>query len=204
MCRRKYKRWLDDQMTFSSPKRTKVLIVDHDMCFLEGLEKPLDKYSFTIRTQTFLNEEPREVMKIVPNIAIQYLPKNPFNDPIPEEGEELVVPEIDEAEQKKRDQFHDEYSKRFSERMTMLTATIKKTVDYRPFIVIFNCSQYTSKSFQETFKYPLFLVHQEPISLSTILNLADIFERKQQDTYEKKIKEKILKLKSKTLINTEI
>lgn len=194
--KRKYKIWLDDQMTFSSPKRTKVLIVDHEMDFLKALEKPLDKYSFTIRTQTFLNDDPQEVMKIRPNIiAIQYQDVNPFNDPVAEEGEELVIPVIDEVEQQKRDKHHEEHASQFSGLMTNLTACIKKTVDYRPFIVVFNCDRFTSKSFQETFKYPLFLVHKESLALSTVLNLADIFERKQESAYEQKIKDKILALK---------
>ena len=188
VCKKKHNLWVSDKLTFSKPKKTKVLIVDEEMAFLKTVKGTLDQYPYTIRLQTILTEEISTLKRIFPHIiALNFVNNsflNSFNNPnlteIEKEalGEELKNIETDSLNQ-----------------IGSLIKRVKSTESYTPFIIIFNCKNYSSNALQDTYEYPLIMCHDGEMDLNFILKMAELFERKQEEKFAKKVEEKILKLR---------
>jgi hypothetical protein len=89
--KRKFYKWIEDNVDRSRPKNNKVLVVNKDSTFFNEGDKGLDKYPFVLRYQPFLIDAQKEIKRLLPNIiAIQI---------------EKSRKEIEEAEKKKRDAF---------------------------------------------------------------------------------------------------
>jgi hypothetical protein len=188
ICKKKHKAWVVDKLTFSKPKKTKVLIVDKEMAFLKTVKGTLDQYPYTIRLQTILTEDIRSLRKVFPHIiAMNFISKSFL--------ETMENPNLTEIE---REALQEEFKVRETNSLNQvgrLIKRIKATDSYTPFVIIFNCSNYSSKALQDTYEYPLVMCHDGPMDLDFILKMAELFERKQEEKYEKKVEEKILALR---------
>jgi len=179
--KKKVKLWVLGNVDDTSQKKTKILAIDRRLRILRSAEKPLDQYPFAIRCQSFLSEKMEELDTIRPNLIAFHL------DEFREEDHE----ELNDAKK-------EEYKQRESQSLATLSQIItccKEKDKYNPFILLFNCSKYTSKSFQDSYKYPLILVNKEPISLHLVLDMANVYEEKQEKKIEDLIKNKIATLK---------
>lgn len=194
--KKKQKKWVLDNMYDSSPKQTKILIVDEKMRVLRNEDKPIDQHGYTIRTQTLLSGEMSEIDRMVPNIiAFQYVGDDEVRS---EEGEaEGEQEELSEEELKAKEEAIREAEKRANEQLVKIIAKIKSIQNYKPFLIIFNCRHYTSKSFQDTFKYPWVITNKGRMKLKIILDMAEMYEKKQKLIYDEKVNKRIEEMRKK-------
>lgn len=200
--------WVQDNVTMSAPKATKVLLVDRQLRFLleEGV-KPIDQYPFSIRCQTMLSDTYREILQVMPGIiaiemfshieldqleafkaAVETL--NEKKDDLPAEGK---TPE----EQAKIDMIKalpGEESDELSQ-IGELIKFIKGVEGYNPFLLIYNCPFKTTKALQESFQYPLIMLHKDSISINSVLGITTVYEKKQTEKYNAKMAQKVQELK---------
>ncbi|OUR97939.1 hypothetical protein A9Q84_07015 [Halobacteriovorax marinus] len=188
ICKKKHKAWVVDKLTFSKPKKTKILIIDKDMGFLKNVKGSLDSKPFTIRLQTELTEDIRSLRRIFPHIiALNFVNKD-FLD-------SMQNPNLTEIEKQALTEQLQELETSALNQVGRLVKRIRATEGYTPFVIIFNCENYTSKSLQDTYEYPLIISHTGNMDLEYILKMAELFEKKQEEKYTKKVEQKILALR---------
>jgi hypothetical protein len=199
----KLRDWVDGKSDGSAPKKTKIMIVDAGMSVMRG-DKLIDEYPYAIRFQTKLSENFQELMRLRPNIiAFQFVPDTLFSenehwlDPTknPERG--LKDNELTAEELEAREKIIEQVQEDSRHELVRLISFIRELGDYNPFLIIFNCKKYSSASFQESFKYPLVLTHQSSVDLGVITHMAQVLEKKQDESYQQKIQAKIKALKTK-------
>lgn len=188
ICKKKHLAWVEDKITFSKPKKTKILIVDGEMNFLDDVKSSLDQFPYTIRLQTVLNEDISSLRRVFPHLIGMNLISKTFLQSLNNPNLTLLEKEALEEEFKERETNSLNHLGRLIKR-------IKTTDNYTPFIIVFNCLNFTSKSLQDTYEYPLIISHKGHMDLDYILKMAEIFERKQVDKYNAKVEAKIASLR---------
>jgi hypothetical protein len=188
VCKKKHKAWVTDKLTFSKPKKTKILIIDKEMGFLKSVKGTLDQHPYTIRLQTVLTEDIRSLKRIFPHIIAMNFISNSFYD-------SFNNPNLTEIEKEALGEELKDRETNSLNQVGRLVKRIKATENYTPFVIIFNCKNYSSKALQDTYEYPLIMCHDGEMDLDFILKMAELFEKKQDEKYTKKVEEKILKLR---------
>lgn len=178
--------WVLDHMENSSPKKTKILIVDKAMSTLRNAEQPIDKYYYLIRCQALLSDDLHELHAFRPSLFVFQYPDIELS------AKDLL---LEEEEKKKKVEELREVIEEYTKRLESLVETIKKVEGYNPFILIYNCKTINSKGFQERFKYPLILANATKLLLENIVQLAEIYESKQQNKLKLAIEQKVKDLK---------
>jgi hypothetical protein len=179
--------WISDNMDRVKPKKTKILIIDKDLKFLLDPKKILGDLPFTVRTQTYLNEELNDIKVLRPDIiSFQFFDldritqevEDHFENGLKEDGtpyypdelsfvkEELLKDKINDGETQVLDQ------------LSLILKTIKSLDNYKPFIILFNCHSYSSQSIQESFKYPFIIVNKNKIDLNPVIDMATMLEKR--------------------------
>ena len=181
IAKKKLKQWVVANMADQSEKKTKILVVDKTLDVLKKSVKPLDQYDSVIRFQSTLTQELEEINRLRPNI---------------------IAFSIDEFRESEAIDMKEEVVEQLKDRETQSLNTLSniiqfsKSLDkYNPFIVLFNCTKFTSKSFQESYRYPLLLTNKERLSLELVLNLSTMYEQKQEKKTNELIMSKIQALK---------
>ncbi|MBI2520900.1 MAG: hypothetical protein HYV97_10800 [Bdellovibrio sp.] len=182
--KKKFKQWILSNVDDTAQKKTKILAIDRTLSILKKAEKPLDKYPYAIRFQSALSPELSELDIIRPNLIAYHLEEFIDTDPLMSEEEK---------------QRHKDLENESLNMLSQIFNTIKGMDKYNPFVVVFNCTKYTSKSFQESYKYSLILTNREPITLETVLEMADLYEEKQNVKTNQLILNKIAVLKKENM-----
>jgi len=182
--KKKFKQWMQSNIDAKGQKKTKILVIDRTLSILKSAEKPLDKYPYAIRAQSVISSDLAELDTVYPNLIAYHLEE--FKDTDPTMSEEVK-------------QYHKELENQSLTNLTNIFNEIKKREKYTPFIVIFNCTKYTSKSFQDSFKYSLILTNKEPTSLDLVLQMADMYEQKQEVKSNQILENKIMALKKENI-----
>jgi len=177
------KAWINDNKDAKVAKRTKVLIVDSRLSFLGSEKRRLDSFPCTIRMETELSDDFIQIDHYLPQLIVFKIP-----DVVLTADEELL-PEDKKQEIKARGE------SKLTEFFSRLVAKVNSIEDYTPFIIIFNCKSFTSKAFQDTFRYDFILTNPNRIDLDMILKMADLYQTKQDEKFKKVIQDKILKLR---------
>ncbi len=189
---KKFNSWIDDNTDRSVPKETKILIVDPTMELLKDNQKRLDSFPYTIRLQTVLSDELDEIEKTLPNIlALHFYDSRPIAA-LDEKKTQMDLLEYEKEREELVNSLEDES-------IAVLGRVFKKISslsDYSPIVTIFGCESYTSKAFQESFKYPLIITHKHSFNLDMVIEMAELFERKQKEKFKKNTEAKILELRS--------
>lgn len=206
---KKHKEWVVDNMQdFNLEKKTKVLVIDKGMRIF-SLSHDMDyrkKYSF--RCFTSFDDNFKNVLKIRPSIIVLQL----LSEVTPNEDQilEKVLEKIKDDEIKH--EFAEDWEKkRYTElvekipelqkeeisNVGKLVSAIKAQQDYSPIIVLFNCFWQTSKSLQESFMYPMIVTYGDTLNMEVVVNLADIYEKREDEKLSELIKNKILQLKKR-------
>ena len=175
-------KWVTQNTVGGEPKKTKILVIDPNMNILKASSKPLDQYPYAIRISSILSEDLDEINRIRPSIVVYQL--------FEFKGE---IDDTDMTEEEK-----EFYKQKESASLNTLGELIKMihSIDkYNPFLVLFNCTKYTSKSFQDSFKYQLVLTNKESVNLDLVLEMADLYEQKQNAKTKQLIDNKIAVLK---------
>ncbi|GAB4419973.1 MAG: hypothetical protein OHK0056_30300 [Bacteriovoracaceae bacterium] len=200
--------WVQDNVTMSAPKSTKVLMVDRQLRFLLETDiKALDQYPYSIRCQTVLSDTFREIIQVMPGIIaielfshIELEDLEIFNQAVQiliEKKDDLPTEGATPEEQAKLDMIKNLPGEE-SEELSAIAELIKfiKGIDgYNPFILIFNCPFKTTKAIQESFQYPLLMANKDHISMGSVLNITEIYEKKQSEKYNAKMAAKVAELK---------
>jgi len=214
---KKHKSWTIDQMDRTSEKKTKVLIVDESMRIFSSVKEGepdalrLDKQPYGFHCQTKFGDDFKKLKKLRPAIISYQM----MGDIGPQEKQEELFEKAlsclkketpasevceDKKDEKKLQEMIEVIPEREKEEMNFLSNFIKcvKEMDnYGPIIVLFRCYFQTSKSLQETFQYPMLVTNAKSLSLDVILDLAGIYEKRQNEKLEVLIKDKVTKLKEK-------
>lgn len=178
--------WVLDNMDNSAPKKTKILIVDKAMTTLRSHEHFIDKFPYLIRCQALLSDDLHELHSYRPSLFVFQYPDIELS------AKDLL---LDEDEKQKKIAELKELIEEYTHRLELLVETIKKIEGHTPFILIYNCKTINSKGFQERFKYPLILANASKLSLDNIVQLAEIYENKQQNKLKAAITQKVKDLK---------
>lgn len=177
------KLWINDNKDKKLAKRTKVLIVDEYLTFLSKEKRKMDSFPFTTRIETRFKEDFSQIDTFLPHIIVFKIPDFNFT---PQESI------LDEEQKAKLKTTHEAKLVDFFSR---LLAKIKANTDYLPFIIIFNCSNFSSKSFQDSFKYDLIITNPNQVDFKVIEKMALLYQNKQDEKYTKAIADKIKLLK---------
>jgi hypothetical protein len=192
--KKEVKKWIVENSDRSSPKITKILIVDKSLSILRNEPQPVDKQPYTFRFQTELKPSMQEIDQIRPNIiAIQFMGESLLK-------KEAAVPDVVLSEEEQRTAELVEEKKAEEADMAQISRIVEKIKgmeDYQPFVIVFNSYKHTSKSLQDGYQYPLVMAHKGNMEMSIVLHMSQLFEAKQKKAYELKIKEKVEALKKK-------
>lgn len=205
---KKHKEWVVDQMDRNEEKKTKVLIVDEHMrVFSDNKELTLDKQPYSFRCQTTFDNQFSNLQKLRPAIVAYQLMSEypPEYDKFIEialernKSPDASHPPLEEADNEKLvEQLREELPEKEKSEMSYVKTIIevvKEMENYSPVIVIFRCYYQSSRALQESFQYPMLVTHPSTLSLEVILNLAEIYEKKQEEKMAKLIKAKVAQLK---------
>lgn len=188
---KKFNAWIDDNHERSTPKETKILIIDPLLSFLKDNKNELDSFPYTLRFQTQLGAELIEIERHLPNIvAIQFLDHSSLTQ-LDEAKSKMDLLEYEKEREQLVTKLEDEAVQNLAEVFKKIT-TIS---GYTPIVIIFGCENYTSKAFQESFKYPLVMTHKHNFKLAEVTEMAKLFENKQKEKFEKATLAKIAELK---------
>lgn len=192
--KKEVKDWIIENSDRSSPKITKILVVDKALSILRNEPQPVDKQPYTFRFQTELKMTMQEIDQIRPNIiAIQFMGEDFLE-------KKEITPEVVLSEEEQRTADLVEKKKAEEAHMAQISRVVEKIKgmeDYQPFVIVFNSYKHTSKSLQDGYQYPLVMAHKGCMEMSIVLHMSQLFESKQRKAYELKIKEKVDALKKK-------
>ncbi len=205
---KKHKEWVANHMDLNLEKKTKVVVID-ELVRIFSMSHENDfrkKYSF--RCFTTFEDNFRNVLKIRPSIIVYQLISQvgPDEEELFEKAiEKVKKPEVnhefEDVKDKKRYTFFVEnipsWQKSEMAKMGSLITEIKNQDNYSPIIVLFNCFWQTSKSLQESYMYPMIVTYGHSLNMDVVINLADIYEKRQDEKLTELIKTKILQLKKK-------
>ena len=186
MAKRKVKEWVYDRLDVSHGKNIKILIVDKELTIFKEERLSLDKNAFSVRSQTELSDNLDEIQKARPDLVV-------FQFMLP--SEESLKSKKEAAEGEEAEEQESEEENQSLNQLTELVKKVKSIEGYNPFFLVFQCKKYSSKSFQDSFKYPFILANTAPLTFSQIEELANVFQRKQQKRREEAIAAKIAQLK---------
>jgi len=208
---KKHKDWTLDQMSGQTEKKTKLLIVDESMrAFSQINENTLDKIPFSVRFQTQLDQSFLDLDKLRPAI-VAYQVMGEYGPELEEEFQ-IALKRIKDPEGEGSKQDEDASREEIIAAMVeaiperekeeigyigILIQLVKEMDNYSPIIVIFRSYFQSSKAFQGSYQYPMLVTHAENLNIDVCLNLAKIYEAKQEEKMDKLIKDKIAAMKAK-------
>jgi hypothetical protein len=196
--------WVVDNMDRAKPKKTKILIIDKNLTFLKDENNLLEKFKFTIRTQTMLTDDLKDIKISRPSIisfqfydsdTLNVMVEEKFLDGVDDDGTPLEPAELAARKEEYRKELIDAQESAALDQLSLIIKTVKGFDGYKPFIILFNCHNYTSQSIQESFKYPFVIVNKLPIDLEMIMNMARMLEQKNDKKMEDHISAKVQQLK---------
>src|SRR3989339_232827 len=184
LTKKKVSSWVDDSLSSTAPKTTKILIIDKTMRFFANMDKPIEDYPYGIRCQTELFDLDY-LEKIRPNIiAFEFF--EIVDEESGDVGKKKAATTTKESGQKSRNAV---------EQLTLMVKKIKSMQNFSPFIVVFNCHKFNSKSFQDSLQYPTILVDTLTLDMRKVVEFANIYDKKIEKKYEEAIKLKVAQLK---------
>ncbi|WP_419172178.1 hypothetical protein [Halobacteriovorax sp.] len=203
------KKWVNENASYGSRKRTKLLMVDPDMSYFEDNKKHPDTYDFVFRINEKFDSEFKNITRIMPDIIVYSFPtfnedtfvdtededdkkknSNPLS--LDEPGKTVDVEGLSESA-KKLEAFQRRQDAIFSELITRL----KSFGADAPYLIILNCTKYTSKSFQDKYSYQYALVNPNKIGMNVLAQMIHQLEEKRLQKEEQDINAKIAALRKK-------
>lgn len=178
--KKKVKDWVNDAILFSRQKSSKIVVFDPVLNVFRATEESSRGHKFSMRVQTSLEGTLIEIDRIRPHI-IAFNFQNEGEEMKNQEGKEQII-----TVKKADDDLND---------IEKLTAVIKKvkSSEGAPYIITFNSDKFSSKTLQETYRYPNMLANPDKISYKFLnqlgLMIAEKREKKLNEAIAKKVKE---------------
>lgn len=208
---KKHKEWIIHELDDTKKeKKTKLLIVDESMRAFHSMEADtLTKVPYSVHFQTQLDEGFTDLDRQRP-VILAYQMMGEYGPDVQEEfqiaRERIQAPEgtqhqpHEDAEKEKLiQQMVEDIPSREKEEMSyvsLLIQLVKEMDNYAPIVVIFGCYFQTSKALQESFQYPMLVTHSENLTLQVCLNLAQIYETRQEEKLKKLVQDKVQAMKA--------
>ena len=197
--KKRLKKWvLENTMYSRVEKKTKILVVDRDLKILKESKQYIDHYPFSIRTQTYLDDDLEILSSYRPHlIMFQHTSIN-------------IQQMRDSDEYADEEDIIDVLCKEFrsaNNNIQRCMDNVESLENYDPMIIIFHCLD-LSKEFDflkypelkdcvPEFNYTLHMIREEQIDINGLLEMGKLYEKKQRERHENKLKEKINALKAK-------
>jgi hypothetical protein len=196
--------WVVDNMDRLKPKKTKILIIDKKLSFLRKDGNLLESFKFTIRTQTYLSDDLRDIKIKRPSIisfqffdsqTLNEMVESKFESGVGDDGSPLSEEELIHRKAEFKKELIDAEEPAALDQLSLIIKTVKGLDGYKPFIILFNCHSYISQSIQESFQYPFVIVNKLSIDLDMIMNMATMLEQKNDKKFEDHISANVQQLK---------
>ncbi|MAF77046.1 MAG: hypothetical protein CME60_02710 [Halobacteriovoraceae bacterium] len=205
---KKHKEWVINHMDLNLEKKTKLMVVDKNMRIFSMQHESDFRKKYSFRCFTQFDDNFKNSLKIRPSIIVYQLLSDisPDEEAIFEKAlEKIKSPEVthnfEDKDQKKRYTELVEgipsWQKSEISKIQRLITEIKSIDNYSPIIVLFNCFWQTSKSLQESFMYPMIVTYGHSLNMDVVMNLAQIYEKRQEEKLSELIKNKIQSLKKR-------
>jgi len=174
-----FRKWVIGNIAGIVPRDTKILVVDKNYNILRTSDTLPDKYNYAFRYQQNITKYLYYLDYFRPHI-IAIEPEG-----VPES--EVESDDIDSIK------LRVEQEQLFT--IEKIIHEIKNIGDYSPFFVIFNTQDFSSEFLRQKFDYPLILAHKEEINFNLIVEMADMYEEKQDKKINSIIHNKLSILK---------
>ncbi|MBT6326381.1 MAG: hypothetical protein HOJ35_10460 [Bdellovibrionales bacterium] len=158
-----FRKWVIGNIAGVVPRDTKILVVDKNYNILRTADTLPDKYNYAFRYQQNITKYLYYLDYFRPHIIA-----------IEPEGMSESEAESDDIGSIK---LRIEQEQLFT--IEKIIHEIKTIGDYSPFFVIFNTQDFSSEFLRKKFDYPLILAHKEAINFNLIIEMADMYEEKQ-------------------------
>ncbi len=206
MIGRTFKKWVNENSSYGSRKRTKLLMIDPDMHYFQESDKMIDSYDFVFRVNEKFNNEYKYIERIRPDIIVYCFP-----DPNVHAQEDQVELEESSKETKTQDLKNEldvdtlkQEAKKIESIEEAQDAILKDAIVHlknlgpeAPYLIILNCKSYTSISFQQKFNYPHALVNPSRIGMNVLAQMIHQLEEKRLEKETLDINSKIAALRKK-------
>lgn len=204
--KKKVRQWVLSNIDPVFEKKTKILVVDPKLEFFSEAEEPVKSNKFALRFQSILTQELHEIDMLRPNI-IAFEVKEYIGPETPEAGD---TENKDESDSKAENTSNKSSDNQLSESeiqvlkdqeteslntLSEIIQKIKSIEKYSPFLILFNCTKFSSKSFQDSFEYPLVITNRDKINIKLITDMANLYQTKQDAKTKELIDNKIKVLK---------
>lgn len=187
MVTRNLKKWITENSSYGSRKRTKLLMIDPEMNYFKTNGKMIDGYDFVFRINESFNEDFKYLSRIGPDIVVYCYPeKNPELEDVDKTDVEKLTAIAENMESKEED--HDAILK-------SAISNLKKLGPQPPYLIVLNCSKYTSQTFQQQFNYQYALVNPNMIGMNILAQMIHQLEEKRLEKEELEINNKIATLR---------
>lgn len=200
------RQWVEENMGEAGAKMTKIMILDTKLDFLKNTQKNLDEHPFTTRLQTKFSENYHEIYTLRPDIiatqfydpaALTVKLEEEFNTFTHQDGTPLTDDEITVEKEKYLDNLKKNAEGEALDLLSDLVKKIKTFEGYRPYIIVFQCSHYESKTIQESLKYPFIISNAGPLYLRHVVHMAEAYEKRNNQKFLDHVHKKIAELKAK-------
>lgn len=182
VCKKRFRKWVVERT--DAPKKSKVLAIDNSFEFFQNSNVNLERYPHVFKVQSDLTTEMNEVKVFMPSVIVFN-----FGDYSDNDEEEILLEDTEDRNKERLAETTD--------KLKRLIKQIKQIQDYTPYLLIFGCGHYSSKSFQDGFQYKSVIVDNGPLNFLSVVEIIKAFEDKVNKKQEAVLKDRIMKLKAK-------
>lgn len=163
--------WIEENKTESSPKSTRLLVIEQELSFYNDQERA-DQYPYIIRCQPYLEDEVAEVNKIRPQLIFFQLQDEAKENEEESTAQSIPITNTDKA-------------------LKRLMQAISTIENYQPFVVVFNCN-ISSQQAQSFFKYDKILTYNASLKPNIVIQMADMLNKKFESKYQQSNQDAII------------
>ena len=187
--------WVEKNSSEGDSTPIKILVVDFALSAFKGdILDDYDSNTYHVRFQTKLSDHMKEIFQARPSIiAFQSLEKESIDELIINMGEIELRKDpraLTEGEEDLKNEVHEEETRMGREVLASLVRRLKEVPNYKPFILLFNCSSHDSKGLQREFAYPKMMANPAELVFKNLLDMAQIYKKKQAELGKLELKKK--------------
>lgn len=154
--------WVEKTVSESKEKHLKCLVVDKDYTFYKN-EKRSDSYDFLLRCQPFLKYVKKELLHTFPHMIVFNMES--ISDDDMEASEDIA------------------YSFNDNRTLQYYIKVIKSIEGFNPYIIVFNCPDFSTKKLQALLNYKAIVAYSEQVNTDIVNKMAMILHKRLKDTF---------------------
>jgi hypothetical protein len=173
--KRKLEKWIFTNIKKSSPKLSKLVVIDQDLTIYNQLDKNPDKFPFHLEIHRYFLPNYESIQKVRPDFLVMVLDTQVEKEvKAPQGGKEVKVPKGEKEVKVPQGE------KEVKNSVNLLPEIIKKIQefpDYSPFIFLFNCGL-AQGDLQKKYNYKNILTYQSGFDFNLLQKVVEKFEAK--------------------------